>query len=237
MTTKFNVGDIVKSNTNEQNLNPNKQYEVSVIEHGGFGTVIYGLTDLSDASYVETANGHLVLELVCEAMKKETASRSCRKCKNRVYDSGKPLTECPSCGYAVEFVPQLKKPAVTARKSGSAAGKALAAKKQSEGYVENSGAYDKCLRWMKGGNGEYQCQNRAGECPEHDAPKPIKNDAHHPNGFSGGKGAYVLVLARGYDRTVVGLFERNDAGSAALEKVRDAMEPFIPEGSKLEIHA
>lgn len=66
--------------------------------------------------------------------------------------------------------------------------------------------------------------------------KKVDSKVSHPSRFNNGEGAYALCIIRGYDRTVVGLFERSDAGNDAMNAARKAIEPHLPEGSILEVH-
>ena len=58
------VGDTVVSNTNHQGLKSGQQYTVVDVEHGPFGTVMYGVQPVSGGEQLWIANGHLLLEPV-----------------------------------------------------------------------------------------------------------------------------------------------------------------------------
>lgn len=57
-------GDTVRSNTDHQGLKKGAEYTVVDVEHGPFGTVMYGVQPATGGKQLWIANGHLLLDPV-----------------------------------------------------------------------------------------------------------------------------------------------------------------------------
>lgn len=57
-------GDTVRSNVNAQGLKKGAEYTVVDVEHGPFGTVMYGVQPSTGGEQLWIANGHLLLDPV-----------------------------------------------------------------------------------------------------------------------------------------------------------------------------
>lgn len=59
--TYFHVGDVVQSKTDSQKLQKDKQYRVTDLKHGDFGTVSYCVEPLDGGTKAWVNNAHLLL--------------------------------------------------------------------------------------------------------------------------------------------------------------------------------
>lgn len=62
--TAHKVGDTVVSNVDAQGLKKGQQYTVVDVEHGKWGTVMYGVQPISGGEQLWIGNGHLLLNKV-----------------------------------------------------------------------------------------------------------------------------------------------------------------------------